>query len=191
MNTDENPENTVERATIDVEPLKEDNIVLTGDDIMPLESPKYEIIDFEGAEARFYPRTGAIMVFDEAKNRWIIRANRGGRKDFDGKAMVAARELKKEQAIIDGLVQAASELDMRFATSATGMLSAIVAARAKNAYSDEGRTGNADAKFIFSIVGANSEGGEEGPSLRVDMDADTAAGFIAAMKDLMAQKDSE
>ncbi len=151
----------------------------------------YDTIEFEGAEARFYPQTGAIMVFSEEHNRWIIRANRGGRPDFDGKAMVAARELKKEQAIIDGLTKAALTLDMRFATTATGMLSAIVSARAQNAVTDAGRTGNADAKFIFSIINQNDDGEEQGPALRVDMDADTAADFIAAMRDMLSKEDTD
>lgn len=175
MNTDEQPKNTVE-------PLDDPEILEIFDDKLQ----KFEIIEYEGAEARFYPTTGAIMVFDEARNRWIIRANRGGRPDFDGRAMVAARELKKEQAIIDGLETAALHFDGR---TASDMLERIVTARAKNAVDDEGRTGNADAKFIFSIVAQNSEGGEGEPSLRVDMDADTAAGFIAAMKEMMASKE--
>ena len=146
--------------------------------IMPLDDPeevkKYEIIDWNGQEARFYQSTGAIFVYDDSKNRWIIRANRGGRPDWDGAKMVEARELKKEKAIIDGLEATGWELDLRTATS---VLSAIVAARAKNAIEDEGRTGNADAKFIFSLIGVG-EGKEEGPALRIDMDKDTAKELV-------------
>ena len=142
---------------------------------------KYEIIDWNGQEARFYQSTGAIMVFSEENNRWIIRANRGGRPDFDGAAMVVARELKKEKAIVEGLEKAGGHLDLR---GATAVLSAIVAARAKNAIEDEGRTGNADAKFIFSLVSENRETGEQGPAVRIDMDKDSAEALIARLLDL-------
>ena len=142
---------------------------------------KYEIIDWNGEEARFYPSTGAVMVFSKEHNRWIIRANRGGRPDFDGKAMVAARELKKEKAIVEGLEAAGYALDLR---SATAVLSAIVAARAKNAIDDEGRTGNADAKFIFSLVSENRETGESGPAVRIDMDKESAEALITRLLDL-------
>lgn len=150
-------------------------------EITVIEPKKYEIIDWNGEEARFYPSTGAIMVFSERYNRWIIRANRGGRQDWDGKAMAEARVLKKEKAIVEGLEKAGWELDLR---TATAVLSAIVAARAKNAIEDEGRTGNADAKFIFSLV---SEGGEdEGgrPALRIDMDKETAEELVKRLVEL-------
>ena len=193
MNTDEDGNSTEKRASIDAEPFDEANIeVLTQEltEIQPghpdFDNKRFEIVDYKGSEARFYPATGAIMVFSEQHNRWIIRANRGGRPDFDGVAMVVARELKREQAIINGLQNAADGFDMR---TASDMLARIVEARAKNAVSDEGRTGNADAKFIFSLIGENSEGEQEGPSLRVDMDADTAAGFIEALKEMMDRKE--
>ena len=142
---------------------------------------KYDIIEWNGVEARFYPTTGAIMVFSEEHNRWIIRANRGGRPDFDGKEMVIARELKKEQAIVEGLEKAGGNLDLR---GATAVLSAIVAARASNAISDDGRTGNADAKFIFSLVSENRETGEQGPAVRIDMDKEAAEELIKRLIDL-------
>lgn len=153
-------------------------------EIVVVDGENYAIIEYEGSEARFYPRTGAIMIFDAEKNSWIIRANKGGRVDIDGKAMVLARELKKEEAIINGLEACGWEMDLR---SASSVLSAIVAARAKNAIDDEGRTGNADAKFIFSLVGQGGEDSDEGPSLRVDMDKNAAAEFIQAMKDVMTK----
>ena len=160
MNTEENPENTEIEVISDV---------------------KYEIIEWNGEEARFYERTGAIMVFSEEHNRWIIRANRGGRQDWDGAEMVVARELKKDKAIVEGLEKAGGRLDLR---SATAVLSAIVAARARNAIEDEGRTGNADAKFIFSLVSENRETGEEGPALRIDMDKDSAKELITRLLEL-------
>ena len=160
MNTEKENENT------EIEVISEKN---------------YEIIDWNGQEARFYEATGAIMVFSEENNRWIIRANRGGRPDFDGAAMVVARELKKEKAIVEGLEKAGGHLDLR---GATAVLSAIVAARAKNAIEDDGRTGNADAKFIFSLVSENRETGEQGPAVRIDMDKDSAEALIARLLDL-------
>ena len=160
MNTEENSENT---------------------EIVVIEEQKHEIIDWNGEEARFYPSTGAIMVFSEEFNRWIIRANRGGRPDWDGKAMVIARELKKEKAIVEGLEKAGAKLDLR---GATAVLSAIVAARAQNAVDDEGRTGNADAKFIFSLVSENRDTGEAGPAVRIDMDKDSAEQLITRLLDL-------
>ena len=150
-------------------------------EIEVLEPKKYEIIDWNGEEARYYRSTGAIMVFSEEFNRWIIRANRGGRVGFDGKAMVEARELKKEKAVLDGLEKAGATVDLR---SATAVLSAIVAARAENAIADPGRTGNADAKFIFSLVSENRETGEEGPAIRIDMDKESAAALVARLLDL-------
>ena len=174
MNSEEDNKNTDERAIIDVEPFKKDEIVVITD-------VNYEIIDWNGDEARFYPSTGAIMVFSEEYNRWIIRANRGGRPDWDGKAMVVARELKKEKAIVEGLEKAGGALDLR---GATAVLSAIVAARAENAISDDGRDGNADAKFIFSLVSENRETGEQGPAVRIDMDKDSAEKLITRLLDL-------
>ena len=180
MNTGKEDENTGERAIIDVEPFKTE-------DIQVVEGQKYAIIEHEGSEARFYPRTGAIMIFDVEKNSWIIRANRGGRVDIDGHEMAIARKLKKEEAIINGLEACGWEMDMR---SASSVLSAIVAARAKNAIDDDGRTGNADAKFIFSLVSQGGEDSDEAPSLRVDMDKDAAREFIQAMKDVMSKDDN-
>jgi hypothetical protein len=146
----------------------------TEDKVTVLDTKRYEMVEWEGKPARHYPHTGAVMVQDEV-GRWIIRGNTGGREDFDGAAMVAARELKKEEAIIRGLEQAAWELDLR---TATEMLSAIVGARARNAIEDEGRTGNADAKFIFSLISPGKEGDGEGPALRIDMDKDTAKTLV-------------
>ena len=177
MNTDKDGHMT--EIVVQEDPLT--GKVLTESDISELSTPNYEEIDWNGEEARFYPSTGAVMVFSEEHNRWIIRANRGGRPDFDGKAMVAARELKKEKAIVEGLEAAGYALDLR---SATAVLSAIVAARAKNAIDDEGRTGNADAKFIFSLVSENRETGESGPAVRIDMDKESAEALITRLLDL-------
>ncbi len=47
------------------------------------------------------------------------------------------------------------------------------------------------AKFIFSIVNQNEDGEEQGPALRVDMDADTAADFIQAMRDMLSKEDTD
>ena len=167
MNTEETSENT------EIQPLAESGEVIS--------EPKYEITEWNGEEARFYPRTGAIMVFSEEHNRWIIRANRGGRVDWDGAEMVVARELKKEKAIVEGLEKAGGQLDLR---GATAVLSAIVAARATNAIADDGRTGNADAKFIFSLVSENRETGEAGPAVRIDMDEASATKLIERLLDL-------
>jgi hypothetical protein len=149
--------------------------------IEPQKGANYEIIDWNGEEARYYERSGAIMVFDDERNSWIIRANRGGRSDFDATEMIKARELKKEKAILDGLEAAAYALDLR---TASAVLSAVVAARAKNAIEDEGRTGNADAKFIFSLVSKNGETGEQGPAVRIDMDENSAKELINRLLDL-------
>jgi hypothetical protein len=141
----------------------------------------YEIIEYEGEQCRFYPQSGAVMS-ELPSGKLMIVANLGGRPDFDGKEMVAIRELKKEQAILDGLRNAAEELDLR---GASAMLSAIVAARAKNAVEDEGRTGSTDAKFIFSLVRQDREGEEEdGPALRIDMDQEVAEALIRKLVDL-------
>ena len=169
--------NTEGTSEITEMPLEDPEIIT----ILDEESTNYEIIDWNGEEARFYQSTGAIMVFSEEHNRWIIRANRGGRPDFDAKAMVVARELKKEKAIVEGLEKAGGTLDLR---SATAVLGAIVAARAENAISDKGRTGNADAKFIFSLVSENRDTGEQGPSVRIDMDKDSAEALITRLLDL-------
>lgn len=159
MNTEENP---IEGTVIEKDPKR------------------YEMVEWEGQPARHYLHTGAIMVEDE-HGRWIIRGNLGGREDFDGAAMVAARELKKEQAIVQGLQSVAWEMDLR---SATDMLSAIVAARARNAVEDEGRTGNADAKFIFSLLHSDKPDQQEGPALRIDMDEETSKALIDRLLDI-------
>lgn len=164
MNTEKNSEIT------ETEPLEGEIVEVN-----------YEMTTWNGQEARFYPQTGAVMVFDEEKNRWIIRANRGGRPDWDAREMVAARELLKEKAIVEGLEAAGYAMDLR---SATSVLSAIVAARAKNAIDDEGRTGNADAKFIFSLVSEDRETGESGPAVRIDMDKESAETLISRLLDL-------
>jgi len=146
----------------------------TENNVTVIDTKRYEMIEWQGKPARHYLHTGAVMVEDEF-GRWIIRGNLGGREDFDGAAMVAIRELKKEEAIINGLQNAAWELDLR---SATDMLSKIVEARARNAVEDEGRTGNADAKFIFSLIHTDNERDGERPALRIDMDEDTAKSLI-------------
>lgn len=140
----------------------------------------YEMVTWEGKEARHYPNTGAVMVQDEF-GRWIIRGNTGGRVDFDARAMVEAREIKKREAIINGLESAAYKLDLR---TGFDVLSEIVSARAKNAITDEGRTGNADAKFIFSLVSETGEEGKEKPAIRIDMDRESANKLIQRLLEI-------
>jgi hypothetical protein len=98
------------------------------------------------------------------------------------------RMRKRKQAIMDGLEAAAWELDLR---TASAVLAAIVEARAKNAIEDEGRTGNADAKFIFSLISDEKAKTEDGPSLRMDMDAEVAKEFIGTMKEVMRERQNE
>ena len=142
----------------------------TGEVLSDEEDLNYEETTHEGKPARFYPKTGAVMQ-ETDDGRFIIVANRGGAENWDGKAMVALREIKKEEAIQRGLENAAIALDLR---SADEMLSKIVAFRANVAATSADRTGNNDAKFIFGLV-SQSLGEQEGaPALRLDMDKETA-----------------
>jgi hypothetical protein len=153
-----------------------------------IEGQNWEPTTHEGKPARYFPRSGAVMVYSDEYKRWIIRANRGGRSDFDPYELVEAKMRKRKQAIMDGLEAAAWELDLR---TASAVLAAIVEARAKNAIEDEGRTGNADAKFIFSLIGDEKAKTEDGPSLRMDMDAEVAKEFIGTMKEVMRERQNE
>jgi hypothetical protein len=151
------------------------------EEIIEKEDPKrFEMMEWQGQPARHYPATGAIMVQDDV-GRWIIRGNTGGAPDWDAKTMVAQRELRKQEAIYEGLEKVAFEMDLR---SAVDVLATIVAARARNAISDEGRTGNSDAKFVFSLLGNGEGDNEEKPSLRIDMDRDTAKALVERLTDI-------
>ena len=140
----------------------------------------WEETTFEGEPARFYPQTGAIMQRKE-NGRFVIVANRGGRPDFDGKAMVEMRELKKEEAIIRGLETAGANMGLR---TSHEMLALIVAFRAKVAATSPDRTGNNDAKFIFSLVTSSLGEPEKQSALRIDMDKETAEKLIDALVSL-------
>ena len=152
--------------------------IISDDDLE--EEQKWEETTHEGKKARFYPQTGAVMVKQE-NGRFIIVANRGGRPDFDGKAMVTLRELKKEEAILRGLEDAAKEFDLR---GSNAMLEKIVAFRAIVAATSADRTGNNDAKFIFSLVAQNLGVNEEPTALRIDMDKELAEILIAKLVEL-------
>ena len=118
---------------------------------------KYEIIQHEGKEARFYPQSGAIFDNDTGK----IVGNIGGRPgmaDGIGREIVEKRWGDVRQAIIEGLADAATELNV--GTVPTDMLAEIVKARAITAASSSGKAGNDAARFIFTVVGTMDEGGE-------------------------------
>lgn len=146
------------------------------------DKPKFELVMHDGHECKYYPASGAVIrTMPNGQTRFV--ANRGGRPDFDPHEMVAAREIKKEEAILRGLEEAGYNMDMR---SAGDVLARIVAARATNAIEDEGRTGNSDAKFIFSLISAGGkETSEESrPALRIDMDGERAQKLLEKLIEL-------
>lgn len=144
------------------------------------EPKNYEIVEHDGKRCRYYPSTGAVMEVLPS-GRMKIVANRGGRKNFDGAAMVAVRELKKEQAIVDGLEKASKVFDLR---GPSEMLARIVAFRALVAATSADRTGNSDAKFVFSLVSQGSLDEEEQPALRIDLDKETAEKLMERLLEL-------
>lgn len=119
---------------------------------------KYEIIEHEGKEARHYPGSGAIVDIETGQ----FVANTGGRPGMaDGIASEIAtqRWVNVRQAIIKGLSDAATELNI--GTVPTDMLAEVVKARAVTAASSSGKAGNDAARFIFSIIGTLGEDGEQ------------------------------
>lgn len=133
---------------------------------------KYEIIEHEGKEARFYPGSGAIMDIETGR----ILANRGGRPGMaDGLAgeLAEKRWTDVRQAIVAGLADAAVELNI--GTVPQDMLAEIVKARAITAASSSGKAGNDAARFVFSIIGSYDDGkGKQNAAMEIKMSDEMA-----------------
>ena len=117
----------------------------------------YEIIEYEGKEARHYPQSGAIFDSETGK----IVGNTGGRPgmaDGIGREIANKRWGDVRAAIIAGLADAATELNIGRVPQ--DMLAEIVKARAITAASSSGKAGNDAARFIFTVVGTLEDGGE-------------------------------
>jgi hypothetical protein len=125
---------------------------------MSEEQVKYEIIDHEGSEARYYPGSGGIQDVETGK----FLANTGGRPGMDqgiGSEIANKRWGDVRSAIIQGLADAATEL--KIGSIPQDMLAEVVKARAITAASSSGKAGNDAARFIFSIIGTIDEGGKQ------------------------------
>ena len=144
-----------------------------------LHDPKFEIIEYEGKEARYYPGSGAIQDPETGK----FLANTGGRPGMaDGiaKEIAITRWTGVREAIIKGLSDAATEL--KIGTVPQDMLAEVVKARALTAASSSGKAGNDAARFIFSIVGTLDEGGEQkSAAMEVKMSPEMAQYIIDKM----------
>ena len=120
---------------------------------------KFEIVEYKGQEARFYPGSGAYMSVETG----VILGNEGGNPLFKEPGYPAELARKKavlvREAIIKGLSDAATELNV--GEVPTDMLAEIVKARAVTAASSSGKAGNDAARFIFSIVGATDDDGNQ------------------------------
>jgi hypothetical protein len=62
----------------------------------------FEYREWEGEMCRYFPYAGTYISVDTGK----IRANDGGPKNFDGKALAEKRWADRRQAIVDGLTEA-------------------------------------------------------------------------------------
>lgn len=137
---------------------------------------KYEIIEYEGKEARFYPASGAIQ--DPATGKFL--ANRGGNplmKSEPGYAagLAKVKAVKVREAIIKGLSDAATSLEDVIGEAPEDMLAEIVKARAVTAASSSGKAGNDAARFIFSVIGhLDEQGKEQGAAMEIKMSPEMA-----------------
>lgn len=116
--------------------------------------PHYEIIEWEGEEARFYPGSGAVMK-QRPDGRMIIVANKGGNPlmgtEGYAKELQARRWESYYEAVAEGLMKAGDDLKFDGSRSPYNILTEIIRTRAKLA-TRENRDGNEAAKFIFSVV---------------------------------------
>ncbi len=136
---------------------------------------KYDIIEYDGKEARHYPGSGAIIDMETGQ----IVANTGGRPGMSegvGSEMVNKRWGDVRAAIIAGLADAATELHIGRVPQ--DMLAEIVKARAITAASSSGKAGNDAARFIFTIVGTLEDGKERSSAAMEIRMSDDMAKFV-------------
>jgi hypothetical protein len=142
---------------------------------MSEDKPKYVIIEHEGREARHYPNSGAIQDAETGK----FLANTGGRPGMAegvGSEMANKRWGDVRQAIIQGLADAATELNVGHVPQ--DMLAEVIKARAITAASSSGKAGNDAARFIFSVVGTIDDGGKQKSAAMEIKMSDEMAKFV-------------
>ena len=167
------------------EKLGEPIIVQDGEKVTEIEiieegDPKwFEIVDYNGEEVKHYPYTGALQSVKTGK----IVGNQGGRKGFDGSAMVAIAHANKKEAILDALTEIGVERGW-------GPLPGVVLARlVKKAIQigldDEGRTGTDNRKLVFGLVDyLEKEAGTKSPTLHIEVQTEESKTRIRAILDL-------
>lgn len=128
------------------------------DEVEVIETPNYELIEYEGEECRFYPASGAVMTVGENGATKIV-ANLGGRPDMStevARGMAERRAQLRNEAIAQGLISAGLDMKLPHAGTPYAVLAEIVRQRALVATRDN-RDGNEAAKFIFSITKMDAE----------------------------------
>ncbi len=153
---------------------------LHGVEVIQPDDPKwFEIVDYKGEKAKFYPYTGAYM---SVKTGQVV-GNQGGRKDFDGAAMVNIAHANKREAILDALTEVGVERGW-------GAVPGIVLARlVKKAVEigldDEGRTGTDNRKLVFGLVDyLEKEPGTKSATLGIEVQTEESKIRIRAILDL-------
>ena len=164
---------------------KETIIVQDGEKLLEVElieegDPRwFEIVDYKGEEAKFYPYTGAYQSVKTGK----IIGNQGGRQDFDGSAMATIGHTNKREAILDALMEVGVERGW-------GALPGVVLARlVKKAVEigldDTGRTGTDNRKLVFGLVDyLEKESGSKGATVAVEVQTKDSKLRIRAILDL-------
>jgi hypothetical protein len=143
-----------------------------GGDVLPAcevdeDNTKYfEYREWKGEMCRYYPFAGTYISVEDGK----IRANDGGPKNFDGKALAEKRWADRRQAIVDGLSQAAQQEGI--GSTPTDMLAEIVKAQAIQA-TEQTRDGTGAAKFVMGLMEVDQQGKKtDGPAVVVEISAE-------------------
>ena len=135
--------------------------------------PKYfEFRDYDGEMCKYFPYTGAYYGLSSKK----IVKNDGGRKDFDGSAMVTKRHADRRAAIAQGLAEAAIEEGI--GSTPTDMLAQVIKNQAIQAL-EQTRDGTGAAKLIWGIVGmdVDDKGGKQA-AVTVELNADAVEAIL-------------
>jgi hypothetical protein len=126
----------------------------------------FEYREWEGEMCRYFPYAGTYISVDTGK----IRANDGGPKNFDGKALAEKRWADRRQAIVDGLTEAA--IHEGIGSTPTEMLAEVVKNQAIQA-TEQTRDGTGAAKFIMGIMEVDDKGVKEGGAkMTIEMSPD-------------------
>lgn len=136
---------------------------------------KYELIEYEGKPAKYYPQSGAIMQ-PNAEGKWVYKANTGGNPKMQdpeyARAMQRRRWETHYDAIVQGFIDAGVEMK-GIGSTPDAIITAIVKRVALQAAREDTREGNEAAKivqrFMNKLTDSTVGGSESGNSIKFEL----------------------